>query len=61
MFGMYVGALLWAFVANDMWSNANLVIIIYTMRGAIVKQLDKAIKEKNEAAAAIPENVPGSV
>jgi len=59
MFGMYAGALMWAFVANDMWSNANLVIIIYTLRGAVVKQLDKAIEEKKKLAAAeeAPQNL----
>jgi len=59
MFGMYAGALMWAFVANDMWSNANLVIIIYTLRGAVVKQLDKAIEEKKKLAAAeeVPQNL----
>ena len=50
MFGMYVASLIWALASNDLWSNANLIIIMYTLRGAMIKQFDLAKSAKLEAA-----------
>jgi hypothetical protein len=50
MFGLYIGSVVWSVASNDLWSNAGLIIIIWTIMGAITRQFVLAKAKRNEAS-----------